>query len=58
MIPSWRKITFSEIKKIISENETIRDSLKSYSYFKAIFFHGILIIVLLKISQIVLGWHF
>lgn len=54
----FSKVTFSDLVRKITETEKIKDSIRNFSFFPAVLIYGFEIIFLLKISQIVLGWHF
>lgn len=55
---NWRKVSFSAIKKAIDENEKIQTVIKTFHYLPAILVYGVSTILLLKLSQVILGWHF
>jgi hypothetical protein len=58
LMQNWRKISFSTIFEKLNDIERIKYSIKTLGYFPAVFGYGVEIILLLKISQFVLGWHF
>ncbi len=53
-----RRVTFSDLLKKISETERVKDLIKNFSFFPSVLVYGLEIIFLLKLSEIVLGWHF
>lgn len=54
----FQKISFSDLLKTFSENEKVKYSIKKLVYLVPLLVYGLAVIFLLKISQIVLGWHF
>lgn len=55
---NWHQITFSEIKNAFKNSEKIAFHIQKMSYIPSILAHGIVLILLLKMSQVVLEWHF
>jgi hypothetical protein len=57
-MPSFIKISFTELLKYISENDKVKYSIQRLIYLVPLIVYGLAVIFLLRISQLVLGWHF
>ena len=54
----FREISFAEMVKSLTEKSSVKESLKRLHYFWPMLAYGLTLIFLLKISQLVLSWHF